>query len=166
MTNRRKFLVAASAAAGVRANAAAKLAIEGGEPVRQSALRADYWGTQFYDDKEKKELLDVLESKRPFRWYGPGKEPPMKVLTFEKEFAARMQTKYALAVPSGTAALIVDPLDVEAIANGLCRVACDPGLRQDLIIRGHAQARQFSWQRAASQTLDIYRGIWTHQSNT
>ncbi len=111
MTNRRKFLAAAGAAAalpaGVSANAAAKLAIEGGEPVRQSALRANYWGSQFYDDKEKKELLDVLDSKRPFRWYGPGSEPPMKVITFEKEFAARMRTKYALGVPSGTAALIV-----------------------------------------------------------
>ncbi|MCX6636196.1 MAG: DegT/DnrJ/EryC1/StrS family aminotransferase [Acidobacteria bacterium] len=32
-------------------------------------------------------------------------KPPMKVLTFEKEFAARMGTKYALAVTSGTAAL-------------------------------------------------------------
>lgn len=97
MTNRRKFLTAA-AAVGL---------VQGSEPVRQTPLRADYWGTQFYDDKEKRELMDVLDSKRPFRWYGPGKEPPMKVLTFEKEFAARMQTKYALAVPSGTAALVV-----------------------------------------------------------
>jgi dTDP-4-amino-4,6-dideoxygalactose transaminase len=29
----------------------------------------------------------------------------MKVATYEKEFAARMNTKYALAVTSGTAAL-------------------------------------------------------------
>ena len=107
MTNRRKLLAAAGATVSVPLQAVPKLAIDGGEPVRQAALRADYWGTQFFDDKEKRELLDVLESRRPFRWYGPGKEPPMKVLTFEKEFASRMQTKYALAVPSGTAALVV-----------------------------------------------------------
>ena len=36
--------------------------------------------------------MEVLETRRPFRWYGPGNQPPMKVLTFEKEFAARMET--------------------------------------------------------------------------
>jgi len=110
MTNRRKFLAAGAAAglpAALGASSAAKLAIDGGEPVRQAALRADYWGTQFYGAEEKKELMDVVDTKRPFRWYGPGKEPPMKVLTFEREFAARMKTKYALGVPSGTAALVV-----------------------------------------------------------
>jgi len=29
-------------------------------------------------------LNDVVKTRRPFRWYGPGKEPPMKVATFEK----------------------------------------------------------------------------------
>ena len=47
----------------------------------------------------------MLTTRRPFRWYGPGDEPPMKVATFEKEFAARMETRYALGVTSGTAAL-------------------------------------------------------------
>ena len=51
------------------------------------------------------QLRDVLEKRQPFRWYGPGSQPPMKVLTFERELAARMQTRYALAVTSGTAAL-------------------------------------------------------------
>ena len=49
--------------------------------------------------------MDVLSTRRPFRWYGPGGEPPAKVAGFEKEFAARMQTRYALGVTSGTAAL-------------------------------------------------------------
>jgi 8-amino-3,8-dideoxy-alpha-D-manno-octulosonate transaminase len=48
-------------------------------------------------------LVNVVETGRPFRW----DEGSMKVLTFEKEFAQRMTTKYALAVTSGTAALEV-----------------------------------------------------------
>ncbi|MFN7993372.1 MAG: DegT/DnrJ/EryC1/StrS family aminotransferase [Bryobacteraceae bacterium] len=95
MIDRRKFLAAAGAAAG-----AAR-----GSTVRTTPLKADFWGTQYYDSKEQEQLLDVLESRKPFRWYGTGSEPPMKVSTFEKEFAARMQTKFALAVTSGTAAL-------------------------------------------------------------
>ena len=73
--------------------------------MRAKPLKAGYWGPQYYDEKEQQQLMDVLTTRRPFRWYGPGAEPPMKVATFEKEFAARMETRYALAVTSGTAAL-------------------------------------------------------------
>ena len=95
MIDRRRFLAAASLATG-----AAR-----GDALRSTPLKADFWGTQYYDDKEQQQLLDVLASRQPFRWYGSGRTPPMKVATFEKEFAARMQTRYALAVTSGTAAL-------------------------------------------------------------
>ena len=102
---RRAFVTtAAAAAAAQHAGAAPKLAIEGGTPVREKTLRAGYWGSEFYDDKERAEVLEVLDAKAPFRWYGPG-APPKKVLQFEREFAARMQSKYALGVTSGTAAL-------------------------------------------------------------
>jgi len=108
--DRRKFVASAAAIATTAAASAAppadKPAIAGGSPVRSVPLRAGYWGSQYYDDKERAELMDVLETKSPFRWYGPG-QPPTKVLQFEKEFAARMRTKYALGVTSGTAALQV-----------------------------------------------------------
>src|ERR1039457_6277568 len=102
MMNRRQLLGAGALAATVQA--APTLAVNGGKPVREKPLKADYWGPEFYDDKERAELMDVLETRSPFRWYGPG-APPKKVLQFEKEFAARMGTKYALGVTSGTAAL-------------------------------------------------------------
>jgi 8-amino-3,8-dideoxy-alpha-D-manno-octulosonate transaminase len=94
MINRRTFLAAAAAATRVQ-----------GAPVRDTPLRANFFGPLYYDQKERAELLEVLETGRPFRWYGPGNEPPRKVATFEREFAARMGTKYTLAVTSGTAAL-------------------------------------------------------------
>ena len=94
MVTRRAFL-----AAGAAIPAAAN------KPVRDKPLRPDYWGTSYYDEKERQELVEVLETRRPFRWYGSGSEPPKKVLTFEKEFAARMQSRHALAVSSGTAAI-------------------------------------------------------------
>jgi len=104
MLNRRQFL--AVAASGVAlAQPVSKLAEDGGRPVREMPLRADYWGTQFYDEKELQQLTEVHSSRQPFRWYGPGNQPPTKVATFEKEWANRMQTRFALAVTSGTAAL-------------------------------------------------------------
>ncbi len=102
--NRRTFLAAAAATAA-GAKPATQLAADGGKPVREKPLVADYWGPEYYDEKERQQLIDVLETGRPFRWYGRGKEPPMKVATFEKEFAAHMHTRFALAVTSGTGAL-------------------------------------------------------------
>jgi len=102
--DRRTFLAAAAALAGSTPTTAT-LAADGGTPVRAKPLRATFYGPEYYDDKELAQLREVLARRQPFRWYGPGNEPPMKVLAFEKELAARMQTKYALAVTSGTAAL-------------------------------------------------------------
>jgi len=114
MTNRREFLetVGALGAAsffagsiGATASSAAegaeKLAINGGTPVRKDPLHSAPYGPQFYDDVEKQELIDVLESRYPFRWWG-GKS---KVLQFEKNYAAHLGVKHAIAVTSGTTAL-------------------------------------------------------------
>jgi len=104
MWNRRSFLGAAAAAAVTGASqAASTLAIDGGTPVRSTPLRARYFGTLYYDDSEWQQLADVFKARSPFRWYG--ESDPVKVATFEKEYAAQMGTKYALAVTSGTAAL-------------------------------------------------------------
>src|SRR5262245_33343489 len=105
MIARREFLAAAAVSTAASQAAEERLAVSGGSPVRTKPLRASYWGTQYYDDKEEQQLMDVLSARQPFRCYGPGGEPPAKVATFEKEFAARMQVQYALAVTSGTAAL-------------------------------------------------------------
>jgi 8-amino-3,8-dideoxy-alpha-D-manno-octulosonate transaminase len=96
---------AAAAGAAGAVQAGPDLAVDGGEPVRDRPLRAGFYGTQYYDEKERQELEEVLRKRQPFRWYGPGVRPPEKVATFEKELAARMQTRFALAVTSGTAAL-------------------------------------------------------------
>ncbi|HLY17833.1 MAG TPA: DegT/DnrJ/EryC1/StrS family aminotransferase [Bryobacteraceae bacterium] len=96
MLNRRKFLGGVATGIG---------AAKGEVPVRNTPLRASFWGPLYYDEKERQEVVEVLETGRPFRWYGQGTQPPMKVATFEKEFAAWMHTRYALAVTSGTAAL-------------------------------------------------------------
>jgi dTDP-4-amino-4,6-dideoxygalactose transaminase len=62
-----------------------------------------YVGPQFFDEREERALLEVLESGSPFRFWGPGK--PEKVQRFEESFASYMGTRFALGVTSGTAAL-------------------------------------------------------------
>lgn len=60
---------------------------------------------------------------------------------------------------AGNAALLVDPYDVASIADGIRRAVTDEALRADLITKGHARAREFSWARAAADTLAIYREV-------
>jgi O-antigen biosynthesis alpha-1,3-mannosyltransferase len=53
----------------------------------------------------------------------------------------------------GDAGLLVDPCDVDAIAQGMVRLWEDPALRHDLSARGPERAGGFSWEKTASQTL-------------
>jgi len=53
---------------------------------------------------------------------------------------------------AGGAALVVEPTDVEAIADGLERVLCDSELRARLSAAGRARAMEFTWDRAAQAT--------------
>jgi glycosyltransferase involved in cell wall biosynthesis len=58
----------------------------------------------------------------------------------------------------GDAGLLVNPNDAEELADALGRVLCrDAALRQDLRERGLQRAREFSWDRAARETLAVYR---------
>ncbi|HEY8598504.1 MAG TPA: glycosyltransferase family 1 protein [Thermomicrobiales bacterium] len=55
----------------------------------------------------------------------------------------------------GAAAITVDPLDTDAIAEGLLRIVSDATSGAELRTRGLAHAQEFSWRRAAEQTLDV-----------
>ena len=105
MIDRRGFLAAAAVTAATSRDACAlpQLATEGGTPVRSRPLTGANWGPQYYDDKERSQLEEVLKRRNPFRFNNPLDKS--KVALFENGCAARMQTKYALAVTSGTAAL-------------------------------------------------------------
>lgn len=81
-----------------------KLAIDGGTPVRQKPFPSKMLGVAYIGEEELNELKDVVESKSPFRHYGIGK--PHKVEDFEKSVREHLGCKYALAVSSGTAALL------------------------------------------------------------
>lgn len=56
----------------------------------------------------------------------------------------------------GDAALLVDPYSVEDIAAALLRVLSDEPLRKDLIARGHARARAFSWEQSVQRIHATY----------
>ena len=56
----------------------------------------------------------------------------------------------------GDAAVNVDPLRVDSLAQGLRDVLSNAALREDLRARGLRRAAQFSWDRCAAETLAVY----------
>ncbi|HEV2199787.1 MAG TPA: glycosyltransferase family 1 protein [Bryobacteraceae bacterium] len=56
---------------------------------------------------------------------------------------------------AGDTALYFDPLDEDALASALTRIAYDGPLRAKLSRIGRERARGFAWERAARQTLDV-----------
>jgi 8-amino-3,8-dideoxy-alpha-D-manno-octulosonate transaminase len=80
-------------------------AAHGGEPAIAHPLPPMYPGGMRLAAEEEAAVLEVIRSKRLFRYYGP-QEGESKVAELEKAFAGFMGSRYALAVTSGTAALI------------------------------------------------------------
>jgi glycosyltransferase involved in cell wall biosynthesis len=54
----------------------------------------------------------------------------------------------------GEAGLLFDPYEPEAIADAMRRLLTDPPLRAELVQRGLAQAKRFTWDAAAAAVLE------------
>jgi len=65
------------------------------------------------------------------------------------------------AIPeiTGSSACLVDPTNVDEIAQGLNRIVFDSNYRQDLIDSGHRQVQKFSWQKAAVTYINLYKEV-------
>ena len=59
----------------------------------------------------------------------------------------------------GDAGIIVDPLDVDGIAEAVSRVLGDRHLRQQMVAKGLVQASKFTWHRAAEETWGVYQKL-------
>ena len=81
-----------------------QLAIHGGTPVRTTPLPVTNPGAAVLGREEADAAAAVIHAKSPFRYYGP--DVLGRVKDFEREFAAKLGTKHALGVTSGTAGLI------------------------------------------------------------
>ena len=84
---------------------ATRLAIEGGTPAVTSPLPRMYPGGMRIGREEEEAVLEVLRSKRLFRYYGPHSDRS-RVSELEEAFAAVMGVQHAAAVSSGSAALM------------------------------------------------------------
>jgi len=83
-----------------------KLAIHGGTPARSPHTAYGGFGMTAIDEQEEAAVLEVMRAKRLHRFDGANPEES-STSRLENNFATYTATKHALAVNSGTAALIV-----------------------------------------------------------
>ncbi|RKY25114.1 MAG: hypothetical protein DRP62_02075 [Planctomycetota bacterium] len=57
------------------------------------------------------------------------------------------------------AAVLVDPYDENSIAEAIINIAADKELKERMIRKGLARAKEFSWERTAQKTLEIYKKV-------
>lgn len=104
------------------------------------------------------QLIAVISAARAFLWpslfEGFGL-PPLEAMAC----GAPVLTSNTSSLPEvcGDAAILVDPLDIDAIADGIRRLASDNRLREDYRLRGRSRAKQFTWERTAQLTMESYR---------
>lgn len=59
----------------------------------------------------------------------------------------------------GDAGILVDPFDVQGLANAMVRVAEDKKLRDAMIEKGLRQAKKFSWENFAQQVYAVINSV-------
>lgn len=101
-----------------------ELAIHGGPKAKTTPNFPMYPGGLEIGEEEKKQVMEVLDRKYLFRYYGP-ESYPSKVREFEVKFAEKLGAKYCLAVNSCTSALIS------------AMVACGVGPGDEVIVTGY-----------------------------
>lgn len=60
---------------------------------------------------------------------------------------------------AGNAAILVEPLDVEAIAEAVLRLHNDTSFRQQLIAQGLTRVKSFTWENTAEQIAAVYETL-------
>lgn len=66
----------------------------------------------------------------------------------------------ALPEVAGNGAIFINPLSVESIKRGLEKVLAKPALQRRLVEKGYKNAASFSWEKAASNTLDFLSKVY------
>jgi glycosyltransferase involved in cell wall biosynthesis len=83
--------------------------------------------------------------------------PPLEAMSFNCPVVCSNVSSIPEVV--GNAGLMFNPNDTQSIRLAIEQVVGDSALRESLIARGQERLKQFSWERCAQETLDVYRKV-------
>ncbi len=83
--------------------------------------------------------------------------PPLEAMSYD----CPVVCSNASSIPEvvGDAAMLFDPNSTEDFGQALSAVLNDDGLRQELIEKGRARTKEFSWAKCAQQTTAVYEQV-------
>jgi glycosyltransferase involved in cell wall biosynthesis len=161
---RKNLLAALQAVERARIGGEVMLVVAGGQGWRNEAFERAVEATDVrltvtgrVSDTELAELYrGALCLVFPSLWEGYGL-PPLEAMACGCPVIAT--TRPAVPEVVGDAGLLVDPLDVDAIAGAIRRVTADAELSARLRERGLARAAELTWERTARETAAVYRDV-------
>ena len=83
--------------------------------------------------------------------------PPLEAMSFNCPVVCSNISSIPEVV--GDAAELFDPFDETAILNAIERVLFSPEHSANLVAKGRVRIKQFSWDKCAAETLDVYRKV-------
>ena len=83
--------------------------------------------------------------------------PPLEAMSLSCPVACSNTS--SIPEVTGVAAELFDPTDHTAMREAIERVLSSPDHASNLIAKGHERIKQFTWDKCAQATLDIYRKI-------
>jgi glycosyltransferase involved in cell wall biosynthesis len=63
------------------------------------------------------------------------------------------------------AALLVDPHDIDALADAIIRLTEDENLRMELRQKGYERVQHYTWARSAQKMLNVYQKLYNGERN-
>jgi len=148
------------------------------EKIPHELVIAGKWGWRYEDVKEvlanskaknKIKILSYVEGKDlvplysaadvfvfPSLYEGFGL-PPLEALACGTPVITSNISSLPEAV--GTNGILIDPNNVESIANAMLNLAQDEVVKKNLAIKGIEWAKNFTWEKTANLTLEVYNKV-------
>lgn len=111
----------------------------------------------FYDHLSEEDLIRFYNAADlfvfPSLYEGFGM-PPLEAMACGTPVVCSNATSLPEVV--GDAAILIDPYDTEAMTEAMYEVLSDDSLQEELRHKGLERASQFTWERAAKETVAVY----------
>ncbi|MDD2680816.1 MAG: glycosyltransferase family 1 protein [Patescibacteria group bacterium] len=122
-----------------------------------SPYRRDIKFLGYVTDREKELLYQRAQVFIYPSYYEGFGLPPLEAM----EHSLPVITSNVSSLPEvvGTAALSINPYDINAIAKALELVVTNPELKASLIKAGKEQIKQFSWEKTAKEYLELFKSL-------
>lgn len=131
-----------------------QLLVIGHRPDHRMPETQEFRFTGFIEDEERDRLVagaDLLAFPSMYEGFGL---PVLDAMATGVPVAA--SNRAAIPEIGGTAAAYFDPENIDEMASVIARIAANPALRADLLSRGLANSKRYSWAATAKATVLSY----------